>query len=79
MLGPQKSKGDPNELKIVRTLEKSRCLSASWGSQNPMHQWALELSLPEEFVLRNWSSGDFNALEYLRQSPGLRAWRLHSS
>lgn len=63
MLGPQKSKGAPFGPNIVRTFEKSRCLTASWGSQNPMEQRASALSLPEEFVLRKWSPADFNALE----------------
>lgn len=79
MWGTQKGKGDPDRLNAVRTFEKPRCLTASWGSQNPMEQWALELSLPAEFVLRNWSSANFNALEYLREKRGPRAWRLHSS
>lgn len=77
--GPQKGKGSPNKLNTLRPLEKPGCLRASWGSQNPMTQRALELSLLEKFVLRKWSSADFNALEYLYTKQGRRAWRLHSS
>ncbi len=70
MCGTQKGKGDPDRLNALRTFEKLRCLTASWGSQNPMEQWALELSLPAEFVLREVEFREFQCVRIFTRETG---------